>query len=769
MLDREFPRSISAGIETIQSQWPQLQSPSHESPVFVLAAGWRSGSTLLQRLLISRWFIWGEPYEHSGLIQSLSDPLRAFTSQWPEPHFFYAGQDQQALSQEFIANLYPTLDHMLEAHLRFFEGLFIEPARQAGAENWGLKAVRLSADHATYLKWLFPRAKLLFLYRDPFDAYRSYAARRAAGWKWYHRWPDQPVTAASFGRQWRELVSSFFAESKRLGALVVRYEDLAARRFDEIEQYLGVLLPREIAELNPHDGGPPPLQKIAEHERIELTREVGPLAEQLGYDGGRGSHPIANGPQNASPDPKKCVVLVPVGNHIEPQCDDGLRQLESRGYTVRRVRGYAAIDQGRNQMATDALADGFEELFWIDSDVAFNPDDVERLRSHRLPIVCGIYPKKGVRALSCHVMPGTNGIVFGEGGGLVEVLYAATGFLLVRREVLLDIQEQLSLPLCNEVFGRPMLPFFLPLVNPEPTGHWYLAEDYAFSKRARDCGYQIWADTTIRLRHIGTYGFSWEDAGLQLQRFPTFHLHMSGGQPQRQPSAAFRDGEQQVTRPFPDQTPQLAELALAHSWPTEKPPVAPNPHGWLHGSAKELLASVLSKDTRLVFEFGAWLGQSTRFIAEHAPRAVVLAVDHWRGSREHYLNPEFRDLLPVLYETFLTNCWDYRTRIIPMRMSVSEALDVIDRRGLMPDVVYLDADHAYESVRAELARIRSLFPDSVVVGDDWDWETVRRAAVDVAREQGGVVGVHGTAWRFFGRPKSAQEPPPLLLQTIVSL
>ena len=54
--------------------------------------------------------------------------------------------------------------------------------------------------------------------------------------------------------------------------------------------------------------------------------------------------------------PTSRVVLVPVGSAIDPACDDGLRELERRGYAVRRVRGYSAIDSARNQMATDALS-----------------------------------------------------------------------------------------------------------------------------------------------------------------------------------------------------------------------------------------------------------------------------------------------------------------------------------------------------------------------------------------------------------------------------
>src|SRR5258707_15742345 len=73
--------------------------------------------------------------------------------------------------------------------------------------------------------------------------------------------------------------------------------------------------------------------------------------------------------------PADCVVLVPVGGPVDAGCEDGLRELERRGYPVWRYRGYSAVGAGRNQMATDAVERGFAETFWIDSDVAFDPDD----------------------------------------------------------------------------------------------------------------------------------------------------------------------------------------------------------------------------------------------------------------------------------------------------------------------------------------------------------------------------------------------------------
>ena len=228
-------------------------------------------------------------------------------------------------------------------------------------------------------------------------------------------------------------------------------------------------------------------------------------------------------------DNTKCVILVPVAHHIEPKCDEALRALEQRGYKVWRVWGHSAIDQGRCQMATDALAQGFDELMWIDADIGFEPDSVERLRAHDLPISCGVYVKKGQRAVAAYVLPSTQTLVFGEGGGLTELFYGATGFLHTRRDVYERIQRTQNLPVCNvwDGHGMPTVPYFLPMIVPWRGGSWYLGEDFAFFERARRSGFKIMADTRIRLQHYGGYGYAWEDAGHELPRFATFNLNIA--------------------------------------------------------------------------------------------------------------------------------------------------------------------------------------------------------------------------------------------------
>ena len=135
------------------------------------------------------------------------------------------------------------------------------------------------------------------------------------------------------------------------------------------------------------------------------------------------------------------------------------------------------------------------------------------------------------RALGSQTLPGTAKLGVGKGGGLCEILYAGAGFLHVRREVYQNIQEKLALPVCNERFGRPMVPFFQPMVHRSEAGAWYLAEDYAFCERARQCGYKIMADTSIRLWHIGEYGYGWEDAGQPRARHDSFLFVIDNGKP----------------------------------------------------------------------------------------------------------------------------------------------------------------------------------------------------------------------------------------------
>lgn len=211
-----------------------------DRPLFILSAGWRSGSTLLQRMVMARqpdMLIWGEPYDRAQLFDRMLDQIRCFSQDWPPEGFIHRATGHTSLSDQWVANLYPEPADVKRAHRAFFDTLFAEPARRRGYTQWGVKEVRLGMSHVHYLRWLYPNAKFLLLYRNPLNAYRSYRKWR----RWFRRWPEEPVlTPYRFGRNWSELTSDFLNGGNQSGTLVLRYEDLdTAETTGRIERYLG--------------------------------------------------------------------------------------------------------------------------------------------------------------------------------------------------------------------------------------------------------------------------------------------------------------------------------------------------------------------------------------------------------------------------------------------------------------------------------------------------------------------------------------------------
>jgi len=216
------------------------------------------------------------------------------------------------------------------------------------------------------------------------------------------------------------------------------------------------------------------------------------------------------------------------------------------------------------------------------------------------------------------------------------------------------------------------------------------------------------------------------------------------------------------SRPGPQPPDRVAKLAAYFPWPEAPPqvPIPVGPLGWLEDGAAAVLSGELTLATRVVVELGSWLGMSTRFIADHAACATVIAIDHWQGSAEHHEQAACRDILPRLHEGFLAMNWSYRHRVIPMKMTTIEGLEVVAAREVVPDLLYIDADHRYDAVLADLSSASRLFPDAVLVGDDYDYPDVHRAVIDFASQRDLVVQVVGEnwrAWKLLARRGTASE------------
>lgn len=201
----------------------------------------------------------------------------------------------------------------------------------------------------------------------------------------------------------------------------------------------------------------------------------------------------------------------------------------------------------------------------------------------------------------------------------------------------------------------------------------------------------------------------------------------------------------------------LDKLRVLYPWPEVKPEVSEEAveiTSWVIPLA--LLKSNLSEGTRLVIELGSWVGESAKLILDHAPNATLICIDHWDGSKlenhrdfqsEYY--ETYKRMFPTLYEAFLSQCWEYRDRIIPLRAMTLEGLEVVSRFGLEPDLIYVDASHLYEDVKADVSRSYELFPTATLIGDDYSsFLDVRRAVNHFMYDHGFAVQVAGQGWQI---------------------
>ena len=145
------------------------------------------------------------------------------------------------------------------------------------------------------------------------------------------------------------------------------------------------------------------------------------------------------------------------------------------------------IHKNREEIAQEAVNGGFTHLFFVDSDMCFGYQVLDRLLSRDADIVGGVYKYR--REEKEYVLR-----LFGEGGqpilakeipeGLFKCFGIGAGCLLIK----------------TSVFKKIPKPWFPLEIDQVPLG-----EDLAFCKKAQDYGFTIWADSTVEVLHIGEY------------------------------------------------------------------------------------------------------------------------------------------------------------------------------------------------------------------------------------------------------------------------
>ena len=203
--------------------------PADVSPTFVLGAGWRTGSTLMQRMLnqTGELLVWGEPYSEGAIAQRLVESLAFLDPEAGRFHGQVLPDDGQVPGPSvWTANMTPPLPHLVAAQRAMLDRLWGLPAHQHGCPRWGVKEVVWGRDVVDLLTVLYPAGRFVLIVRDPVSQWRSY--RPVTHRPWPYRWPERPIgSPGAFGRMWRDVVGEFLAVSREVPqSMLVRYEDL---------------------------------------------------------------------------------------------------------------------------------------------------------------------------------------------------------------------------------------------------------------------------------------------------------------------------------------------------------------------------------------------------------------------------------------------------------------------------------------------------------------------------------------------------------------
>lgn len=199
---------------------------------------------------------------------------------------------------------------------------------------------------------------------------------------------------------------------------------------------------------------------------------------------------------------------------------------------IKMIGGDALISRARQTIVTQFLSDpATTHLLFIDADIGFEPEQVFRLLDFSADVTAAVYPLKRmdwgkVAAVAeakrvplpagslTYLVQFANEQRLNVRDDFVQIEYAGTGFLMIRRPVFYAMMQQYpELRYTQEhrpddtLIGNPYrYALFNPMIDSK-TGS-YLPEDYSFCRRWTEMGGEIWADLRSRLTHVGAISFT---------------------------------------------------------------------------------------------------------------------------------------------------------------------------------------------------------------------------------------------------------------------
>ena len=162
------------------------------------------------------------------------------------------------------------------------------------------------------------------------------------------------------------------------------------------------------------------------------------------------------------------------------------------------LQGNCHVDDARNSIVAEFLESDCTDLFFLDADVSWKPEDVARLCKYDRDLVGAVYPFRDPSRRAD--MPCRTLSLVPDGEGLLEMDGLPTGFMRIRRKVfdtLLPDAKQFKKASSGET-----LPILFERLETAPGER--RSGDLSFCWKWKQKGGTIWADPEIRLGHVAT-------------------------------------------------------------------------------------------------------------------------------------------------------------------------------------------------------------------------------------------------------------------------
>lgn len=159
------------------------------------------------------------------------------------------------------------------------------------------------------------------------------------------------------------------------------------------------------------------------------------------------------------------------------------------------------VTRARNEMTLGFLKSEFSHQMWLDADIEFTPDDVAKVWNMDADIGVGVYAmKRPDKQWFAAWKDGALVKDLDQYDGPIDVDYAGTGFMLIKREVIETLAK--TAETYEGPDGRVPALYMTPIHN-----DGFESEDYHFCRKAREAGFKVMMDPSVRLGHYGQYRY----------------------------------------------------------------------------------------------------------------------------------------------------------------------------------------------------------------------------------------------------------------------